>query len=183
MDKELSIIVAVSDNMAIGRGNKMPWHISEDMKFFKKITTGGSVIMGRKTWESLRYKPLPNRQNIVVSRTLCIIDESTSAGVDAVENELASEASVMVTRSLEEAIGAANSDNIFVIGGGEIYRQAIGYATRVYMTKVHTFISDADTFFPQLDQEQWMEAIWSETQRDEKSGLDFEFVLYKRISG
>src|SRR5574344_2879725 len=151
--KELSIIVALSDHRAIGRGNKMPWHIAEDMKFFKKTTMGGTVIMGRKTWESLGCKALPHRQNLVVSRSLQL--EPVSADLQ-----------VTVARTLEEAVEAATADRIFVIGGGEIYRQAISLATRIYMTKVHTYISDADTFFPELDSDLWMEVLWSEIQRD-----------------
>ncbi len=162
MERTISIIVAVSDNWAIGRGGDMPWHISEDLKYFKRVTTGHTVIMGRKTWESIGSKPLPGRENIVISRTL-----------DTNEN-------VRVVPSPLDAVKIAQSQELFIIGGGTIYNVSFQYANKLYLTKVHTIIDDADTFFPEVDLNQWREVYHSEMFHDEKCNVDFEFVQYER---
>ena len=164
-----SIIVAIADNNAIGRDNALLGHISEDLKFFKRTTSGCPVIMGRKTFESIG-RPLPKRTNIVVSR-----------GFEAPEG-------VAVVPSLEAAYTAASaavsdpsaviSDRCFVIGGGQIYAQAMDHADRLVVTHVHTVIEDADTFFPEIDPTLWTVAVRSEMFHDEESGYDFEFVEY-----
>lgn len=157
---EKCIIAAVADNRAIGRDNALMWHISEDMKYFRKVTAGSPVIMGRKTYESIG-RPLPKRRNIVVSRSL-----KTLEGVETV-------------RSLDEAFAlAGNGGQCFVIGGGEIYRQAIGKVDRMYITLVHCTIEDADTFFPEISPEEWKEETRSGLMHDLESGLDFEFATY-----
>ena len=154
------IIVAIADNNAIGKDNALLWHISEDLKFFKRTTSGSPVIMGRKTFESIG-RPLPKRTNIVVSR-----------GFEAPEG-------VVVVPSLEEAYKAADS-RCFIIGGGQIYAQAMQDADRLIVTHVHTAIEDADTFFPQIDPSVWTVDVRSDMHHDEESGLDFEFVEYVR---
>ena len=164
---EKVIIVAIADNNAIGRSNALLWHISEDLKFFKRTTSGSPVIMGRKTFESIG-RPLPKRTNIVVSR-----------GFEAPEG-------VVVVPSLEEAFKAAKAaipDEIgdtrcFVIGGGQVYAQALCDADRLIVTHVHTVIEDADTFFPPIDPSIWQVATRSEMLHDDESGYDFEFVEY-----
>ena len=130
---EKCIIVAIADNNAIGKDNALLWHISEDLKFFKRTTTGCPVIMGRKTFESIG-RPLPKRTNIVVSR-----------GFDAPEG-------IIVVGSLSEAYTVADGsyERCFVIGGGQIYAQALADADRLIVTHVHTVIEDADTYFPQI---------------------------------
>ena len=166
---EKCIIVAIADNNAIGRANALLWHISEDLKFFKRTTSGSPVIMGRKTFESIG-RPLPKRTNIVVSR-----------GFDAPEG-------VVVVPSLEEAYKAAKAaipDEIgdtrcFVIGGGQLYAQALSDADRLIVTHVHTVIEDADTFFPAIDPSIWQVATRSDMLHDDESGYDFEFVEYTR---
>ena len=166
---EKTIIVAIADNNAIGRDNALLWHISEDLKFFKRTTSGCPVIMGRKTFESIG-RPLPKRTNIVVSR-----------GFDAPEG-------VVVVSCLEEAYKAAEAvipDEIgdsrcFVIGGGQIYAQALNHADRLIVTHVHTVIEEADTFFPPIDPSIWQVASRSEMFHDDGSGYDFEFVEYIR---
>lgn len=171
---EKCIIVAIADNNAIGKDNSLLWHISEDLKFFKRTTTGCPVIMGRKTFESIG-RPLPKRTNVVISR-----------GFDAPEG-------VVVVSSLEEAykiIGrlADYSENeespsrCFIIGGGQIYAQAIADADRLIVTHVHTIIDDADTFFPEIDPLVWKVEERSKMFRDDESGFEFEFVTYKRLS-
>ena len=178
---EKCIIVAIADNNAIGKDNALLWHISEDLKFFKRTTMGCPVIMGRKTFESIG-RPLPKRTNIVVSR-----------GFDAPEG-------VIVVRSLDEAYsiaGTASSavpssssvipssveespERCFIMGGGQIYAQAMADADRLIVTHVHTVIEDADTYFPQINPSVWQVEERSEMFHDEETGIDFEFVTYKR---
>lgn len=173
---EKCIIVAIADNNAIGKDNALLWHISEDLKFFKRTTMGCPVIMGRKTFESIG-RPLPKRTNIVVSRS----------GYEAPEG-------VIVVASLEEAFAAVQSqgDSVltgeaescpsraFVIGGGQIYAQALPLVDRLIVTHVHTEIEDADTFFPTIDTSVWSVAERSELQTDPETGYTFEFVTYTR---
>ena len=160
-----NIIVAIADNNAIGKDNALLWHISEDLKFFRRQTLGCPVIMGRKTFESIG-RPLGGRVNIVISRGF-------STGED-----------VAVTGSLEEAFAVAESTNLekcFVMGGGQIYAQALPHADRLVVTHVHTVIEDADTFFPTIDPEVWKAESRSEMKIDEETGYTFEFVEYIRI--
>ena len=159
---EKCIIVAIADNNAIGKDNALLWHISEDLKFFKRTTMGCPVIMGRKTFESIG-RPLPKRTNIVVSRS----------GYDAPEG-------VVVVSSLEEAFASVPGDveRAFVIGGGQIYAQAMSQADRLIVTHVHTIIEDADTFFPAIDPLVWSVSDRSELQTDAETGYTFEFVEY-----
>ena len=158
----INIIVAVSDNLAIGRAGDMPWHISADLKYFKRVTLGHTVIMGRRTWESIGCRPLKNRENIVVSRTL-----EPSEGM-------------IVAPSLEQAIAAAGNEELFIMGGGRLYAEAISLAERLYLTRVHTVVKDADTFFPMINPEDWTRVSCSEMMTDEASGLRFEFKVYDR---
>lgn len=162
---EKVIIVAIADNNAIGRDNALLWHISEDLKFFRRQTTGFPVIMGRKTFESIG-RPLPKRVNIVVSRNLNAPEE------------------VAVTGSLEEAFEVAEATNLekcFVIGGGQIYAQAIDKVDTLTVTHIHTVIEDADTFFPQIDPLIWKVSERSEMITDPETGYNLEFVTYTRI--
>ena len=157
-----NIIVAISDNNAIGRNNELLWHISEDLRFFRRTTLGWPVIMGRKTFESIG-RALPGRVNVVISRGF-------TTGED-----------VEVVGSLEEAFATAESTNLekcFVMGGGQIYAQALEQADRLVVTHVHTVIEDADTFFPPIDPEVWEVVQRSELFTDEETGYTFEFVEY-----
>ena len=159
-----NIIVAISDNNAIGRNNELLWHISADLKFFKKQTLGWPVIMGRKTFESIG-RALPGRANIVISRNFNTGEE------------------VEVVNSLKEAFAIAESTNLekcFVMGGGQIYAQALEFADRLVVTHVHTVIEDADTFFPQIDQNLWNVVNRSEMFTDEETGYTYEFVAYEK---
>ena len=161
---EKCIIVAIADNNAIGRDNQLLWHISEDLRFFRRTTVGCPVIMGRKTFESIG-RALPKRVNIVVSRGFSTGEE------------------VAVTCSLEEAFKVAEETNLercFVIGGGQIYAQALDMADRLIVTHVHTVIEDADTFFPAIDPDIWTVARRSDLFTDEETGYTFEFVEYIR---
>ena len=161
---EKNIIVAISDNNAIGRNNELLWHISADLKFFRRKTLGWPVIMGRKTFESIG-RALPGRVNVVVSR-----DFSTGEEVE-------------VAGSLAEAFAIAESTNLekcFVMGGGQIYAQALDEADRMVVTHVHTVIEDADTFFPAIDPEKWSVVERSELFADEETGYTYEFVEYEK---
>ncbi|MFA6769794.1 MAG: dihydrofolate reductase [Bacteroidales bacterium] len=149
----ISIIVAISLNNAIGRNNQLLWHISEDLKYFKKVTTGHTVIMGRKTWESIG-RPLPNRRNIVVSR-------SQSTSLDSFSNSINNSLFIgaEVYSSLEKALEAASKNGeVFIIGGGELYKQTLPMANKLYLTIMNQTIEDADTFFPKIDFSQWHES-------------------------
>ena len=162
---EKCIIVAIADNNAIGRDNALLWHLSEDLKFFRRSTLGCPVIMGRKTYESIG-RPLPKRINLVISRG--------NVAPDGVE----------LVHSLEEAYEQAEATNLercFVMGGGQIYAQAMNDVDRLIVTHVHTVIEDADTFFPEIDPALWQVEERSEMFHDEEADLDFEFVQYIRV--
>jgi dihydrofolate reductase len=150
----IAIVVAHSRNRVIGREGDLPWHLPTDLKRFKALTSGGTVVMGRRTWDSLpeRFRPLPDRRNVVVSRNGC----------DAPE----------VCRSVEEALAG----DCFVIGGGEVYAQALAVADRVYATEVEGVV-DGDVRFPELG-EGWREAERSEPI--EENGHVYSFVTYER---
>ena len=159
-----NIIVAIADNTAIGKDNALLWHISEDMRFFRRTTLGSPVIMGRKTFESIG-RALPGRVNVVISRGFSTGEE------------------VEVVGSLEQAYEVAESTNLekcFVMGGGQIYAQALPTADRLVVTHVHTVIEDADTFFPQIDPEIWKVGQRSDLFTDEETGYTFEFVEYEK---
>lgn len=159
------IIVAIADNNAIGKDNALLWHISEDLKFFRSTTVGCPVIMGRKTYESIG-RPLPKRLNIIVSRK----------GYDAPEG-------VLVVDSIEKGYEVAKeqgAEKCFVIGGVQIYAQAMQIADEMVITHVHTVIEDADTYFPAIDPSIWQVAERSELKTDPESGYTFEFVKYIR---
>lgn len=164
MIMEKCLIVAIADNNAIGRGNALLWHISEDLKFFRRQTIGCPVIMGRKTFESIG-RPLPHRINIVISRRDVAPD------------------GVALVHSLGEAFEIAEATNLercFVMGGGQIYAQALDLVDKLVVTHVHTVIENADTFFPEIDSSVWKVEERSDLKHDEETGYDFEFVTYAR---
>ncbi len=157
----LSIIVAVAENGIIGDNNSLLWHIREDMLRFKRITSGHPVIMGRRTFESIG-RPLPNRTNVVVSRQDIEIDGCT------------------VVHSLDEAIASfPREEELFVIGGAQIYAQALPLADKIYLTVVHRDY-EGDTSFPQLDESDWTETAREDYGHGEKFDAPFSFVDYVR---
>ena len=161
---QISIIVAVAENNVIGKDNSLLWHISDDLKYFKQITENHAVIMGRKTYFSLPFRPLKNRRNIVVTKNLSEIDGAE------------------VVNSLEDAFELCkNEEEIFVIGGGSIYRQAIDFADKIYLTKVYSTF-DGDTFFPDLDEKKWTISQQSDIFTDEKSELKYKFLVLEKNS-
>ena len=165
----ISIIVAASENNVIGRDGSIPWHLPDDLKYFRKKTEGHPVIMGRKNFESIVKalgKPLPNRENIIVTR---------ESAYEADDCEIAS--------SLEEAIMYGHKDNdkeeIFIIGGGEIYKQAMELSNYLYLTRVHAWIA-GDVVFPEIDPEVWEEVEREEHPADTKHKFAFTYITYKR---
>lgn len=158
--RKITIIVAVSENSVIGYKNALPWNISEDLKYFKKITINHSVIMGRKTFESIG-KPLKDRRNIVISR-------DKTLKIEGVE----------VVNSLDDAIFRTKDQNeIFIIGGEQIYKMAMLFATNMHITKVYTNI-EGDAFFPAFDEREWK--ILSQKDLESNEGLKFSFINYER---
>lgn len=160
----ISLIVAASTNNAIGKNNQLLWHLPKDLKFFKNTTWGMVVIMGRKTYESVN-KPLPGRLNIVITKNA----EWKADPVRPVP-------------SLDEAINLAKKESfkeIFIIGGGEIYKQAMPLADKIYMTRVHTHL-EADTFFPGIDEEEWSLISSQDFEKDDKHAYDFSFQTWVR---
>ncbi|MCF0173892.1 MAG: dihydrofolate reductase [Bacteroidales bacterium] len=162
----LSLIVAVAENWAIGRKNALLWHLPTDLKYFKKVTTGHTVIMGLNTYRSIGSKPLPNRRNIIV-------DNSRPSGVyDTLE----------YFDNLEEALkaGQEGGQEAIVMGGGMLYRTSLPYMDKLYITHVHRSVEDADTFFPEIDLNVWRQDWASERMKDEESGIEFTFTTYIR---
>lgn len=163
-NKHISLIVAYAENMAIGKGNDLLWHISDDLKRFKALTTGHCIIMGRKTYESFPKRPLPNRRNIVITR-------NPNPNLDGCET----------VHSLEEAIHACpEGEEIFIIGGASVYEQSIGLVQTMYVTKVFGNF-EAEKFFPTFDAKDFAVVSQSEVHHDEKSGLDYQYLEYRRI--
>jgi dihydrofolate reductase len=160
---ELTIIVAAAENDAIGKGNKLIWHLSDDLKHFKALTSGHHIIMGRKTFESFP-KPLPNRTHVVITR----------------QKDYKAPEGVLLVNSLEEAINASKNDTqTFIIGGGQIYKQALAMADKIELTRVHENF-EADTFFPKIEASVWKETANIFHKKDENHDYDFSFLTYER---
>ncbi|MBI5899205.1 MAG: dihydrofolate reductase [Rhodocyclales bacterium] len=162
-ETKLILIAALARNGVIGKDNRLPWHLPADLRHFKALTGGHAVIMGRKTWESLpeKFRPLPGRQNIVVTRNAAYRAEGAS-----------------VAASLPAAIAAARGSQAFVIGGAELYAAALAEAGRLELTEIDRDY-EGDTRFPARDPAQWRE-ITREAHTDD-DGLDYAFVSYERI--
>lgn len=161
----ISIIVAAAENNAIGKGGQLLWHLPNDMKFFKNITWANPVIMGRKTWASLG-KPLPGRANIVISRQA----DCQCEGADVVHN-------------LFDAIEKArelHTKEVFVIGGGQIYKESLVVANRIYMTRVHANFEEADTFFEGVNWKEWTLLKSQYFPVDEKNKLPHTIEVWER---
>ncbi len=159
--KQISIIVAIAEDYGIGKNNQLLWHISEDLKRFKKITSGHTVVMGKNTYLSLPFRPLPKRKNIVITN----VPGETFDGCETVY-------------SIPEAIEKMdeNSEN-FIMGGASIYRQFFGIAQKLYITKVH-IIMEADTFFPEICPDEWELQEEDEKQTDANNGLQYTFLTF-----
>lgn len=166
LNKNISIIVAIGANNAIGKDNQLLWHLSDDLKRFKKITTGNKIIMGRNTFLSLPKGPLPNRVNVVIT---------DKEGEEFEGCEMA--------YSIEDALTNVNEkEQAFIIGGGMIYKQFLPHATKLYLTRINREF-EADTFFPQINYDEWEELERSHHKADEKNEFDHTFILYRRKTG
>ena len=160
----VSLVVAAAENNVIGKNNQLLWHLPNDLKFFKNTTWGMVVIMGRKTFESVN-KPLPGRINIVITR----------------QSDWATE-EVITATDLNDALKKAaetNCKEIFVIGGGEIYKQSMAIANKIYITRVHT-APDGDTFFPVIDESNWELTSNEDFEADAKHAFGYSFQIWKR---
>jgi len=154
----ISIIVAMSKNRVIGRDNDMPWHLSNDLKNFKKITMGKMVVMGRLTYQSIG-RPLPNRQNIVLSRNF----------VDT---------NVLIFNNLQEVLNfSKDEDEVFIIGGEDIYRQTINKANKIYLTTIDEEIA-GDKYFPDIDLSSWDKISSENYIKDENNSHNFQSEVY-----
>jgi dihydrofolate reductase len=159
----ISIIVAVSEDWGIGKDNELLWHISEDLKRFKRLTTGNTVIMGKKTWESLPKKPLPNRKNIVL----------TDNPHETIDNAI-------TAYSLKDSLSKCTpSEEIFIIGGGSIYRQFMTIADRLYITHVHKK-APADIYFPEINLNVWEITEEAEFKTGESNHIPYTYTIYER---
>jgi dihydrofolate reductase len=157
----VSAIVAIGENSAIGKGNQLLWHMPNDLKHFKEVTSGRAIIMGRKTFDSVG-KPLPKRRNIIVTR-----QDVTIPGCE-------------VVKSVEDAIALCKGeDEVFIGGGAEIYKLAMPLTNRIYLTIIHKSF-DADTFFPEIDYREWKEVSHEDFQPDEKNPLPYSFITLDR---
>lgn len=160
----ISLIAAATENNVIGKDNDLPWHLTDDMKFFVQTTRGHHILMGRKNLESFG-KLLPKRTNIILTR-----DQSFSYE------------GAVIFHDLKEAFQFAENngeDELMVIGGGEIYKQALPYADRIYLTRIHTEIG-GDTFFPEFDQKEWKVVHEDYHPKDEKHQYDFTFYTFEK---
>lgn len=163
MNKNISIIVAISDNYGIGKENRLLWHLSGDLKRFKQITSGKTVVMGKNTYDSLPVKPLPKRKNIVIT------DNPDDVFPECI-----------MVNSIEQAIEQMDSDNEnFIMGGASIYKQFFGIADKLYVTRVFT-CPEADTFFPEITDNDWELASSEEVLTDSNNGLRYQYLIYHR---
>ena len=160
----LSIIVAVAQNLAIGKDNDLIWHLSDDLKRFKSLTSGHAVIMGRNTWNSLPRRPLPKRRNIVVTHDRDFCDEGA-----------------VIAHSIQQAIQfVADEDEAFIMGGASLYRQFLPFVNKLYVTWVYRDF-EADVFFPVIDNSVFGVTEESELLIDEATGLTYRYVTYLRL--
>lgn len=163
----ISMIAAMGSNRVIGKDNDIPWHLPDDFKFFKETTKGHHVIMGRKNWESLphAFQPLPGRTNIIITR----------------QKDYDAKGEPVVT-TLEEALEIAKNNNepeVFIIGGGEIYRMGLACADKIYLTEIDGEF-DGQVTFPEFDKSKWEETSREHHTIDEKHKFSFDFVVYSR---
>lgn len=166
---KISLIAAVAENGTIGRNNDLPWKLPDDMKFFMQTTKGHFVVMGRKNYDSIpeKFRPLPNRKNIVITRQ----KNFNAPGCD-------------VVHSMEQAVSIARThgeEELFIIGGAEIYKMILDQADLLYLTEIDATI-EGDTFFPDFDKSQWKVVSKTSHGKDEKHAYSFNIVIYERIS-
>ena len=163
----MNIIVAIAENYAIGKAGDLLCYLPDDLKHFKALTTGATVVMGKKTFFSLPRRPLPNRRNIVLTRDESFQYENTE-----------------VAHSIEELQKMLTADEkVFIIGGGEVYKQFMPLVDELQITHIHHNWDDADTFFPEIDSTIWQCVNEERHEADEKHAYAFTFATYKRVNG
>ncbi|WP_296618283.1 dihydrofolate reductase [Marivirga sp.] len=165
---KISMIVAKANDNAIGKNNDMIWHLPDDLKYFKDKTRNHHILMGRKNFDSLgeKYQPLPKRINIVITR-----------------NQEWSHDGVKVFHNIQDGIAFANGnkeEELFIIGGGEIYKEGLKFADRLYVTEVDADFPDAEAYFPDFDESQWKEISREHHPQDERHAFEFDYVVYDR---
>lgn len=191
---EIAQIVAISLEGCIGKGNDLPWHLPADLQHFKRMTTAdtssssasagtaemsdtsGIVLMGRKTFESMNSRPLPKRMNVIITRQTDYAEQNRLATLDRVQVVHSLEQALAFARPYAEAHGLST---IWVIGGGEMFREALPISTRIELTQVHLSIEDGEAFYPPVP-EAFRLVSRSEIQHDPKTGVGFEFLSYQR---
>jgi len=161
--KSIHAIVAVASDWAIGRQGDLLCHMPADMRHFKEVTMGHSIVMGRKTFDSFPRRPLPGRQNIVITR---------DTGWDY--------PGVTVAHSLEQAIASALTDVVFIIGGAQVYKEALPLVEVLHLTMIHARWASADAYFPALDMDQWQEVEREHHDSDHRNAYEFDFITLKR---
>ena len=161
-----SLVVAASTNNAIGKNNQLPWRLPNDVKFFKNVTWGMPVLMGRKSFEALNNKPLTGRVNIVLTSSKFFKKEGI----------------VIVNKIKDAEFFAAQNDykELMILGGGHVYAQTINDADKIYITRVHHVFEDADTFFPVIDEQKWKLVSNEDHFKDDKHAYDYSFQLWER---
>ncbi len=157
----IAMIVAVDEKLGIGRNNELMWHLSEDLKRFKAITTGHTVVMGKNTWLSLPFKPLKNRQNVIISTSM---DNADGA---------------ILVKSIEEAIEVCKDKTTYIIGGYSIYKQMMPLADKLIVTHIYEEF-EADTFFPEINPQEWTIKEEGDLLTDKTNGLEYKYVTYTR---
>lgn len=161
---EIGIIVALDENNGIGREGGLLCHLPNDLKHFKEVTSGHTVIMGRRTYESLPKGALPNRINVVITS-------------DAADNY----PGCIVVRSVEEALThCKEGEKIFIIGGGQLYHSTFHLASQLYLTRIHHIFTDADTFFPEIDFDEWTQTEKEIHEADNKHRYPYTFLTYRK---
>ncbi len=158
----MEIIVAITDNFVIGSDGVMPWHLPADLAHFKKITSGNTIVMGRRTWDSIG-RALPNRKNVVVTRQVNFIAEGAT-----------------VVRSIDDVQTIDTVGTVFVIGGGELYKIVLETTSRLHITRIHATI-EGDTFFPRFDESRWTCVESTPRPKDEQNPLDITFETWSRV--
>lgn len=161
----MKIIVAISENNAIGKAGDLLCHLPNDLKHFKELTTGATVVMGKKTYFSLPRRPLPNRRNIVLTRDITFAQE----GVDVAHS----------IEALQTMLSA--SEKVFIIGGGEVYRQFMPLVDQLEITHIHHTWEDADTFFPEIDSTIWKRISEERHEPDEQHTFAYTFATYNKL--
>lgn len=168
----ITLIASVAENMAIGHQNKLLYWLPNDLKRFKALTTGHTIVMGRKTFESFPKGALPNRRNVVLSR---------SAQVNSTDHSCEQYPGAEVFHSLEEALASCSADeDIYIIGGDSVYRQAMPLADRLCLTEIADTPAEADAYFPNFDKAQWKKTNVEEHDTDERHAFRYSFVDYEK---